>query len=63
MSGYTHCACRDCFEITIGDDDALCRECEESGCEANAETECDAPHAYGQHCGNVECCDEEELQS
>ena len=31
--GYTHCACRDCFEITIGTPGKeLCHKCSESGC-------------------------------
>jgi hypothetical protein len=46
--GYTHCACRDCFEIAIGEyGKALCRECASAGCEANAQTECCSPTAYG----------------
>lgn len=34
MSGYTHCACRDCFDIAISGDDgpALCAECKEAEC-------------------------------
>lgn len=34
MSGYVACACRDCFEIAVADDDgpALCWACEETGC-------------------------------
>jgi hypothetical protein len=33
MSGYTACACRDCFEIAIGEPGkAFCSECEEAGC-------------------------------
>lgn len=47
MSGYRPCACRDCFEIAIGEVGALCSECDKAGCEADAETECDAPGAYG----------------
>lgn len=50
MSGYCHCACRDCFEITIredGETDKLCDDCEESRCEAN-NGECKSPNAYGQ---------------
>lgn len=43
MSGYTDCACRDCFEISMG---GLCNACEEAGCEGG-ESECEAPHAYG----------------
>jgi hypothetical protein len=47
-TGYTHCACRDCFEIAIGEPgSALCHGCEAEGCEAGAERECSAPHAYG----------------
>lgn len=49
MSGYKHCACRDCFEIAIGEDDepALCSECEEAGCDDSGCSECEAEHAYG----------------
>lgn len=48
MSGYCDCACRDCFEIAIGEPgEALCLECEEAGCEAQADQECQAPGAYG----------------
>jgi hypothetical protein len=43
--GYTHCECRDCFEITVGG--GLCSDCEEAGCEAGVEQECSAPGAYG----------------
>ena len=35
MSGYTHCACRDCFEIVVSNDMAnpdFCDECIEAGC-------------------------------
>jgi hypothetical protein len=48
MSGYTACACRDCFETAIaGADDApaLCGACEEAGCSPD-DGECQAPHAY-----------------
>jgi hypothetical protein len=49
MSGYVNCACRDCFEIAIGDDDdfvtndddkTLCWECAEAGCDATGASEC-----------------------
>ena len=41
-TGYCDCACRDCFEIAIGvAGEALCNECEEAGCEAGADTECE----------------------
>ena len=43
-----NCHCRDCFELVYSDDpDALCHDCEESGCEANAETDCQSEGAYG----------------
>lgn len=46
MSGYCDCACRDCFEIAIGElGEAFCNACEESGCELDEE--CQAPGAYG----------------
>jgi hypothetical protein len=49
-SGYHACPCRDCFEVAIGCDDDntphLCNSCEESGCDATGESDCDAPHAY-----------------
>jgi len=48
MSGYTGCACRDCFESAIaGDDDErpLCSACMAAGCSPD-DGECEAPHAY-----------------
>jgi len=50
MSGYCHCACRDCFEITISDDDGsdLCWACASAGCDDSGESECLAPGAYSQ---------------
>lgn len=48
MSGYTACACRDCFEIAIGEaGEALCNLCEEAECEAGTEAECCGEHSYG----------------
>ena len=47
-SGYTDCACRDCFEIAISEDEnepAFCLECEEAGCEHDEE--CKREDAYG----------------
>lgn len=35
-SGYTPCACRDCFDIAISNDirnHELCSECADAGCE------------------------------
>ncbi len=47
-SGYTNCACRDCFEIAISDDvgsPEMCVQCEEAGC--TGEGECSSPSAFG----------------
>lgn len=44
-SGYRDCACRDCFEIAIGEPGAFCWECKEAGCEPDEE--CQRPDAYG----------------
>jgi hypothetical protein len=33
-AGYIYCACRDCFEITIGTPGELCDDCEQAGCYA-----------------------------
>jgi len=60
MSGYTYCGCRDCFEIAIGEPGEICRECKTAGCDPGdpvvSRLECLAPHAYGGHCGDVDCC-------
>lgn len=48
-SGYTHCACRDCFDLLVSSDTrkpALCSDCEEAGCEMNG-GECCREDAYG----------------
>lgn len=42
-SGYTDCACRDCFDVAVSDDMAhpdLCNLCEEAGCSADGDEEC-----------------------
>ena len=47
-SWYTHCKCRDCFEIAVSDDQNnpdFCHECREAGCEADQE--CQRLGAYG----------------
>jgi len=44
MIRYLHCTCRDCFEIAIGGDDALCWSCEEARCAVDKE--CQAESAY-----------------
>jgi len=49
MSGYTPCACRDCFDLSISDDvrkPELCSDCKAAGCEAGR-GECQRPDAYG----------------
>jgi len=47
MTEYTDCACRDCFEIAIGEPgEAFCSDCEAAGC-PGGKTECCAPGAYG----------------
>lgn len=52
-SGYTHCACGDCFDVTVSADMSepeLCAACDEAGCEPSAPgdaTECQRPDAYG----------------
>lgn len=50
-SGYTHCKCEDCFDITVSDDDTkpeLCSLCEEAGCSGEEGDECCRDDAYGQ---------------
>ena len=50
MTGYTDCACPDCFEIAIGTPgEAFCNACEAADCDGASE--CEAPHAY---CGSDE---------
>jgi hypothetical protein len=51
-SGYRPCACRDCFEIAIGEPGAYCHECDDAGCpgyqgQPGMSQECQAPGAYG----------------
>lgn len=57
-SGYMSCACRDCFEIAIGDYNpdgspvpTLCGVCAREGCEIHVPgtrgAECRNPGAYG----------------
>lgn len=63
-SGYKDCACRDCFEVAIGDEGepALCHACEEAGCDAEGGTECSCdhedlegedPHAVSRYLGHL----------
>jgi hypothetical protein len=43
VSGYRPCACRDCFEIAIGEEGALCWACEEAECSDQGDEECNVP--------------------
>jgi hypothetical protein len=46
-SGYTFCACRDCFEIVVADQsDSMCERCQQAGCDL-VDPECQRPNAYG----------------
>lgn len=54
-SGYTDCACRDCFGLGISPDGytlALCNDCEEAGCDEDGTSDCLAPEddAQGPYC-------------
>lgn len=55
--GYIACACRDCFELAIGEPGAFCHACEDAGCEDDCE--CEADGAYGASCCEL-CGDPEE---
>lgn len=48
-SGYKDCACRDCFDIAIGDagKTALCLECQDAACSIDGDSECQRLDAYG----------------
>lgn len=54
-SGYTHCACRDCFDVTVSSNTSnpeLCSLCEEAGCTppegmSGYSRECQRDDAYG----------------
>ncbi|WP_335986514.1 hypothetical protein [Glycomyces sp. MUSA5-2] len=47
-SGYTDCACRDCFDIAVSADTdypELCGLCDDAGCDPGY-SECYRPDAY-----------------
>ena len=47
-SGYTHCACRDCMDVSISnriDTPELCLLCKDAGCEPD-NGECQREDAY-----------------
>ena len=49
-SGYTDCACRDCFNVAVSDNTAhpeLCADCADTGCSPNGDAECCRSDAYG----------------
>ena len=55
-SGYSNCACRDCFDVAVSDDvihPDLCGDCEEAGCDAEGGEECQRDDAYG--CSEEAC--------
>jgi len=47
--GYHHCACRDCFDLYVGEPDEFCLQCIEAGCEQDdtRDSECLRPETYG----------------
>jgi len=48
-SGYTDCACRDCFDVAVSGDMAspnLCQDCAEAGCSGAGDAECSRADAY-----------------
>lgn len=49
QSGYTDCACRDCFDTAVNGDGqpALCGDCQQAGCSAEGDQECQRSDAYG----------------
>jgi len=57
--GYTHCACRDCFETAIGEPgEAFCHDCEAADC--GTDNACQVDHC--SCCGEFEtetnnCCE------
>jgi predicted nucleic acid-binding Zn-ribbon protein len=55
QSGYTDCACRDCFDVAINGDGepALCGLCQQAGCDVEGASECQRDDAYGVE-GSVE---------
>ncbi len=57
MSGYTDCACRDCFDIAISSNatrKALCNECHDAGCDRAGRSECERLDAYESDEGPTE---------
>lgn len=49
-SGYTHCACRDCFDISVSSDTRkpeLCLLCKDAGCDDTGNSTCDRDDLEG----------------
>ncbi|MDO8631623.1 MAG: hypothetical protein Q7R41_14145, partial [Phycisphaerales bacterium] len=44
-TGYTDCACRDCFDVSMSH--ALCGECSAAGCDSTGQSDCSRTDAYG----------------
>lgn len=48
-SGYTICACRDCMDTAVSEDEnkpELCTECENAGCDVGGDSDCERDDAY-----------------
>ena len=45
-ASYQPCACRDCFDLTVGIVGEMCPHCEDAGCEYDEE--CSRDDAYGE---------------
>lgn len=46
-SGYSPCACRDCFDVAVSNDIAnpdLCGLCADAGCDEEGESACERDH-------------------
>lgn len=67
MSGYTHCACRDCMEITVSSDTSkpeLCEECQAAGCSVGIVGQADIPgYVYVSMPGYMRDCQREDAYS
>lgn len=58
-AGYTHCACRDCFDIAVSGDEAkpeLCHACLDAGCAIDFGA-CCRSDAYGGDADPSACPD------
>lgn len=75
-NGYRQCACRDCFEIVIGEPGTFCDECVDAGCPdyqgvEGMSQECQREDAYGcddddyedDDCPRGDCRDREDFHA